>query len=89
MLTLLIPFIALLAGVQAQQDLEKPCIVDFIGKDINKNYNWTKVSKLTPEEYLTAVDKESGIVGRISLPRSDILAGFSWQDGSQVSVKQS
>jgi hypothetical protein len=89
MLTLLIPFIALLAGVQAQQDLEKPCIVDFIGKDSNKDYNWNKVASVTAEEKLSDAEKESGIVGRISLPRSDILAGFSWQNGSQVSVKRS
>jgi hypothetical protein len=53
MLTLLIPFIALLAGVQAQQDLEKPCIVNFIGNDSNKNYYWNKVGLVTAEEKLS------------------------------------
>jgi hypothetical protein len=89
MLTLLIPFIALSATVQAQRGSETPCIVEFIGKDMNKDYHWNKVFDETPEENLTAADKEAGIVGRISLPSTDILAGFSWQNGSQVSAKRS
>ena len=89
MLISIISLFALLAGAQAQQDLEKPCIVDFIGNDSNKDYNWNKFSLETAEEKLSDAEKESGIVGRISLPRTNVKVSFGWKDGSHVSVKPS